>query len=160
MVLALVPLLAAASVRPMFSLDSTSTPRSLSTEAARMLSLGRGTTMAMAVWIRTVDQYASGQVDPDRIAASVHTIGQLDPTWVEPWFFGVLMLPDSAQSQRLAMLEEAAGLHPDVPWFAWRAGMSQLGQERQIALEWLQRAADAPGADPAYAEVLDALVAQ
>ena len=67
------------------------------------------------------------------------------------------MLPDDAASLRLELLDEAALLHPDVPWFAWRAGMSRLGDDREVALGWLRRAAHAPGADPAYLELLVAL---
>ena len=155
--LALGALLAASAIRGMIPPSPAAKARTVSVEAATMLSLGRHTAMATATWARTADLFASGDVDPERIAASIRTIGALDPTWVEPWFFGILMLPESSADLRLELLDEAAVLHPDVPWFAWRAGMARYGEDRDVALEWLRRAAEAPGADPAYAELLQAM---
>ena len=89
------------------------------------MSLGRPTAAATALWMRTVDRYVEGQVRPADIAASVRTIGQLDPTWVAPWYFGVLMLPaDTSTALEEQLLTDAVRLHPEVQWFserlAWR----------------------------------------
>ena len=129
----------------------------LAPEALQLLTLGHESTHATALWMRTVDRYASGDVRPEQIAGALRRIGALDPTWAEPWFFGILMLDESEAELRAALIDEAATLHPSVPWFAWRAGISRLGENREVALKWLRQAASAPGADPAYAELLAAI---
>lgn len=158
--MALGALLVASSIRLTLPQRPTDAARSLSTEAATVMALGRESAMATVLWMRTADRFASGGADAEWIASSLHTIGALDPTWVEPWFFGILMLPDTQTELRQQLLSEAAELHPEVPWFAWRAGMAQLGDNREVALEWLRRASRTPGADPAYRELLDALEAR
>lgn len=133
------------------------TPFELDRGSARLFSLGRTESFATAVWMRTVDQHAPSTDDPAALGRALRLIGDLDPTWVEPWFFGILMLPDSAADERRELLQEAARLHPEVPWFSWRHGMTLLGQDRAAALGWLRAAATTPGADPAYATLLDRL---
>jgi hypothetical protein len=49
----------------------------------------------------------------------VTVISEVDPTWVEPWFFGILMLPPDAEETRTAMLRSAKTQHPEVPWERW-----------------------------------------
>ncbi len=135
--------------------DAAWSPRS-----AKILFLGRRTTAATATWIRVVDRYASGDLDPDHLERALHAIAAFDPGWVAPWFFGVWMLPDTEGARARRLLGEAADLHPDVPWFAWRAGMASLDADRDRAMRWLRRAATAPGADPAWAEALAAFEAR
>ena len=95
------------------------TPPTLGT--VQVLSLGRPTTAATALWMRTVDRYVEGQVGAEDIASSVRTIGQLDPSWVAPWYFGVLMLPaDTSTALEEQLLADAVRLHPEVPWFSDR----------------------------------------
>lgn len=155
--LAALCLSAAASVRALHPPAPPSPDSTLSPRAVHLVGLGRDTAVATGIWMRTVDRHVAGTATPTQVAESIRVIGELDPTWVEPWFFGILMLPEPERELRLQLLDEAAALHDGVPWFAWRAGMSRLGDDRTVALEWLRRAAEAPGADPAYAQLLAAL---
>lgn len=122
--------------------------------SGRLMALGRPEALATVAWMAAVDTHAPRSPDPAALVRSLRLIGALDPEWVEPWFFGALMLPAEAVDERRAVLEEAAGLHPDVPWFSWRHGMALLADDRAAALGWLRQAATTPGADPAYAEIL------
>ena len=81
-------------------------------------ALGRSTLAATVLWVGLVQAYADSRVEPHQIVSTVTAIGELDPHWVEPWFFGVWMCPQGS-SERAELARLGRARHPEVPWSTW-----------------------------------------
>ena len=73
LLLAAASLLLAAAIR--WQAAPTQEPEPVAAEAVRLLTLGRESSAATALWMQTVDRYAHGTATPEQIEANVRAIG-------------------------------------------------------------------------------------
>lgn len=92
---ALAALAAAGALHPRSSPSPAPASWTPPAQALEGLSLGHSTLAATVLWASTVTRWSAEEPPSPQHAVAVHsavlTIGELDPAWVGPWFYGSLM---------------------------------------------------------------------
>lgn len=129
-----------------------------SAELWAVATLGRRSTAASILWMRTVTRYvAVEEPDPETtrwIEEAILTCATLDPAWRAPSTYGALMLGSMGEVDGYErVLEASARRWPDDPWYPTALGMSRYlhRNDPEGAARWLEWAAGIPDASPIYA---------
>ena len=123
----------------------------------RPFTFGRAELGADLVWLRAIQYYGEHRAtDHDYPYAETlfDTLTELDPTFINAYIFGALVLHEQFDrlEPALALLDKGIEANPDSYWLVFERGffLYVTKSDPEGAVEWLSRAGRMPGAPESF----------